>query len=90
MFWIVGPVMILEISTSIFLLLEEFERNLVPGLIVLVIWLLTFVYIVPLHKKLSKQFETHKHKKLLKLNFIRTILWVLKFLVLIIIIMLSR
>tara|TARA_B100000886_G_scaffold253322_1_gene179083 strand:+ start:735 stop:1154 length:420 start_codon:yes stop_codon:yes gene_type:complete len=90
MFWIVGPVMILEISTSIFLLLKEFERNLVPGLIVLVIWLLTFVYIVPLHKKLSKQFTIHKHIKLLKLNFIRTILWVLKFLVLITIIMLSR
>jgi len=82
-FWIVGPVMILEISTSLWMLLNEVERNLIPGLIVLVIWFLTFIYIAPLHKKLSKQFTIHKHKKLLKLNFVRTMLWLLKFLVLI-------
>ena len=36
-FWIVGPVMILEISTSLWMLLNEVERNLIPGLIVSVI-----------------------------------------------------
>ena len=84
-FWIVGPVMILEILTSLLLILNELDIYLIPGLIVLLLWMLTFIYIVPLHKELSKQFQTNKHKKLLKLNFVRTILWALKFFVLIII-----
>ena len=84
-FWIVGPVMILEILTSLLMILNEFDVYLIPGLIVLLLWMLTFIYIVPLHKQLSKQFQTNKHIKLLKLNFVRTILWALKFFVLIII-----
>ena len=84
-FWIVGPVMILEILTSLLMILNEFDIYLIPGLIVLLLWMLTFIYIVPLHKQLSKQFQTNKHMKLLKLNFVRTILWALKFFVLIII-----
>ena len=84
-FWIVGPVMILEILTSLLMILNEFDIYLIPGLIVLLLWMLTFIYIVPLHKQLSKQFQTNKHIKLLKLNFVRTILWALKFFVLIII-----
>ena len=84
-FWIVGPVMILEILTSLLLILNELDIYLIPGLIVLLLWMLTFIYIVPLHKELSKQFQTNKHIKLLKLNFVRIILWALKFFVLIII-----
>ena len=84
-FWIVGPVMILEILTSLLMILNEFDIYLIPGLIVLLVWMLTFIYIVPLHKQLSKEFQTNKHIKLLKLNFVRTILWALKFFVLIII-----
>lgn len=84
-FWIVGPVMILEILTSLLMILNEFDIYLIPGLIVLLLWMLTFIYIVPLHNQLSKQFQTNKHIKLLKLNFVRTILWALKFFVLIII-----
>ena len=84
-FWIVGPVMILEILTSLLMILNEFDIYLIPGLIVLLLWMLTFIYIVPLHKELSKQFQTNKHIKLLKLNFVRIILWALKFFVLIII-----
>ena len=84
-FWIVGPVMILEILTSLLMILNEFDIYLIPGLIVLLLWMLTFIYIVPLHKQLSKEFQTNKHIKLLKLNFVRTILWALKFFVLIII-----
>ena len=84
-FWIVGPVMILEILTSLLMILNEFDIYLIPGLIVLLLWMLTFIYIAPLHKQLSKQFQTNKHIKLLKLNFVRTILWALKFFVLIII-----
>ena len=84
-FWIVGPVMILEILTSLLMILNEFDIYLIPGLIVLLLWMLTFIYIVPLHKQLSKEFQTNKHIKLLKLNFVRIILWALKFFVLIII-----
>ena len=84
-FWIVGPVMILEILTSLLMILNEFDIYFIPGLIVLLLWMLTFIYIVPLHKQLSKEFQTNKHIKLLKLNFVRTILWALKFFVLIII-----
>ena len=84
-FWIVGPVMILEILTSLLMILNEFDIYIIPGLIVLLLWMLTFIYIVPLHNQLSKQFQANKHIKLLKLNFVRTILWALKFFVLIII-----
>ena len=77
--------MILEILTSLLMILNEFDIYLIPGLIVLLLWMLTFIYIVPLHKELSKQFQTNKHIKLLKLNFVRIILWALKFFVLIII-----
>ena len=52
-FWIVGPVMILEILTSLLLILNELDIYLIPGLIVLLLWMLTFIYIVPLHKQLS-------------------------------------
>ena len=46
-FWIVGPVMILEILTSLLMILNEFDIYLIPGLIVLLLWMLTFIYIVP-------------------------------------------
>ena len=46
-----------------------------PIILVLLIWLSTFLIQVPLHNALSKEKNTEKLSKLIFSNWIRTILW---------------
>ena len=78
MLFIVGPIMFLELLTSLILVIKfnQSSFSLIP---LTFVWLLTFLLIVPVHNKLSKRFQEIEHKKLINLNFFRTIAWIVKF-----------
>jgi len=79
MFFIVGPIMILELLSTLYLVVKN--TFLFPSTIVAFIWLTTFFLIVPVHNSLNSAFNTRTHKKLLRLNVVRTSFWVLKLLI---------
>ena len=81
MFLIVGPIMTLELLCCIYLIYIDLTRILSLGLILLIIWFLTFFMIVPIHNKLNIKFESPKHKRLLRLNAFRTLAWIFKFVI---------
>ena len=74
------PLMFAELVTSIILLYQNLNNAiqtifLVNLILVLLIWLSTFLIQVPLHNVLSKEKNTEKLSKLIFSNWIRTILW---------------
>ena len=74
------PLMFAELVTSIILLYQNLNNAiqtifLVNLILVLLIWLSTFLIQVPLHNALSKEKNTEKLSKLIFSNWIRTILW---------------
>lgn len=79
---IVMPAMILEIlSAGASLLLspqEYFSRLTLAAAALLMIWVSTGALQVPLHDKLSRGFEPHAHRALVRTNWIRTFLWTLR------------
>ena len=85
-FWItpiVAPPMIIELITSIFLLFyppANIDSKLLwLGLILtLIIWASTFFLQVPLHEKLAAGFDANAHSALVNTNWIRTISWSLR------------
>ena len=79
MFFIVGPIMIIELLSTSYLVIKN--TFLFPSTIVALIWLTTFFLIVPVHNSLSHAFSIKTHKKLLRLNVVRTSFWVLKLLI---------
>ena len=82
--WVVAPLMIAELFLSIaFLYLTEFSPLYsFLFLVVLFIWISTFTLSVPCHKKLSLGKDSKTIDQLVKTNWIRTILWSLKSLIL--------
>ncbi len=77
---VVGPIMLLELITTI-VLLTQWPSGL-PGWIgwvglalVAVIWLTTLLVSVPLHARLSAGFDTQAHALLVGTNWIRTLAW---------------
>lgn len=85
-FWItpiVAPTMIVELATSVFLLFytpENVDSKLIWfGLILtLIVWASTFFLQVPLHEKLANGFDANAHSALVNTNWIRTIAWSLR------------
>ena len=81
MLFIVAPVMILELISSLLLVIFDIsDNNTEIGLLItlIIIWLLTFFTIVPIHNKLRVNYNKDLNQKLIKLNGLRTILWILK------------
>ena len=81
MLFIVAPVMILELIST--LLLANFDmsyKNIEISLLItlLLIWFLTFFTIVPIHNKLTVNYNKDLNQKLIKYNGLRTILWIIK------------
>ena len=82
-FWItpvVAPAMIVELITSLFLIIypsENIDSKLIwLGLILtLIVWASTFFLQVPMHEKLAQGFDSDTHKFLVNSNWIRTIAW---------------
>lgn len=76
--FIVLPVMLIELATSVGLVLMEssFRGVFVIGLLMLIaIWLSTALLQVPSHGKLASGYTKSVADKLVKYNWIRTILW---------------
>ena len=74
------PLMFAELVTSVILLYQNINNAiqtifLVNLILVLLIWLSTFLIQVPLHNALSKEKNKEKLSKLIFSNWIRTILW---------------
>ncbi len=85
-FWItfvVAPPMMLELLTSIFLIIykpAEIDSKLLwIGLFLAVaVWASTFFLQVPMHEKLASGFDKNAHDFLVNSNWIRTIAWTLR------------
>ena len=74
------PLMLAELVTSIMLWYQNLNNAiqaifLINLIIVVLIWFSTFLIQVPLHNALSKEKNTEKLSKLIYTNWIRTILW---------------
>lgn len=77
---VVAPLMLLELGTGGLLWLaggESFRRPLFAVSLVLlgVVWLSTFFVQVPLHDALASGFDAEKHAALVRTNWIRTVAW---------------
>ena len=51
---------------------------LVAGMVLAVIWIATGAYFAPLHGRLALGFDAALHKRLVITNWIRTVLWTLR------------
>ena len=81
MLLIVAPVMILELISSILLVIFDVSDNdTETGLLItlILIWFLTFFIIVPIHNKLTVNYNKDLNQKLIKYNGFRTALWIIK------------
>ncbi len=93
--WIVVPLMLGELLFAGWLLLTPLSFSVMEYLnyaafaCLLVIWLVTFAKEVPLHRKLEKEgYKPALLKKLVRLNWFRTIGWSLRTIFLFLLIML--
>ena len=82
MYVIVSPIMILEIvSSSISYIIYQTKILALILFINILIWLVTFIFIVPIHNSFSKNNNLKKVKKLVNFSFTRTFLWIFKALI---------
>jgi len=81
--WIVAPLMITEAATA-FLLPFVAPGGLPRGIsaigavLVVALWLSTFVWQVPTHDKLMIAFDQRSHRDLVRSNWLRTALWTVR------------
>lgn len=84
---VVGPVMVLELGLQLGQL--GWRPGLLSGLLtalLLLIWISTFALQVPCHTKLSRAYDPATHQRLVRENWIRTVAWTLRSLLLMLII----
>ena len=75
---IVGPVMIVEILTA-FILCHSYSSIWLFNLGgVVIIWLSTFLWSVPSHARLSRGQDLVEIKKLVRSNWLRTVIWTVR------------
>jgi len=77
---LVGPIMLVELATSVALLMVRPAAAPAPlvwgGVVcVLVAWIATAVFSVPAHQMLGGGFDAAAHERLVSTNWIRTIAW---------------
>ncbi|MEL7497830.1 MAG: hypothetical protein AAFN77_09485 [Planctomycetota bacterium] len=79
--WVVGPTMLIEIIGAVLLLLTPKISTTQSVLVwsgfalVILIWLATAFVSVPCHAKLANGFDSVAHSRLVITNWIRTIAW---------------
>ena len=83
--FITAPPMLVELITASLLLYLNFEQPLhwINTVGVLGLWASTFFIQVPLHQKLSDKHDPKAIQKLVRSNWIRTIIWTLRALLLV-------
>ena len=80
--WVVGPLMLLELATSVLLVVPVLRPAGVPGWLVwaglgtvAVNWLSTVTLQIPAHEVLTRGFDASAHGRLVGSNWIRTAAW---------------
>jgi len=84
--FIVVPIMVLELATAIILAHNSLGYSklfFINLILVLTVWLVTFVFSVPCHQKLTRVKNLRTIDLLVKTNWLRTFIWTLKALLLI-------
>ena len=82
--FIVAPVMLIEFLTLSLIAYFSSEFLIIKSLILLlVIWLTTFFIMIPSHNRISKSFNKKEIISLTNYNWVRTILWSFKLLLII-------
>ncbi|MCI4668583.1 MAG: hypothetical protein MRZ79_10655 [Bacteroidia bacterium] len=83
---LIAPLMLTELGTAIWLVFSYgFDFNALSNLILLLgIWASTFFIQVPLHEDLNQVYSLEKIKKLISTNWIRTVFWSLRAIILVI------
>ena len=84
--YIVVPFMLIEIFTNAFNLYninDVYPLYFVSTFLLLFIWLSTILIQVPLHNSINLDYDTLQIKQLINSNWIRTILWISKLLILV-------
>ncbi|MBO6514358.1 MAG: hypothetical protein JJ974_10375 [Phycisphaerales bacterium] len=76
---VVGPLMLLELASAIYLLRLVDQVGWAPPILGLaalaVIWISTAFVQVPCHRILTNGFDSSAHQRLVRTNWIRTVLW---------------
>ena len=80
--FVVGPVMVVEAFSTVLILGAstgfQFWLSVAGTALILVIWLATAFLSVPCHMKLEKGFDSATHSFLVKTNWVRTISWTVR------------
>lgn len=78
--YVVGPLMLVEVGTALWLLWMGMREAMFVGSLVLLglIWISTAVVQVPLHSRLALGFEAVAHRRLVGTNWLRTLAWTLR------------
>ena len=74
--WIVFPLMTGQLGLLLYQLVNEPSLySLASGAMIAVVWMITFLYFIPAHRRISKG-ETGKYlKDMIRINWWRTLLW---------------
>jgi hypothetical protein len=77
---VVLPLMLSEVAISIgWLMLDDFSLYAgISALMVVIIWLSTFILQVPIHQRLQAGKDESRIRRLVNFNWIRTIAWSIK------------
>ncbi len=78
--WVVGPMMLIEAFTAAALMYTHpdvlsFRLVSINFVLLLLIWISTAIWQVPCHGKLLEGFNEAAHRKLVRTNWVRTVLW---------------
>lgn len=77
--WVVGPAMLIELLTGLWLLKSPPAGSQFAAwmglLLIVIIWLTTAGLSVPAHNRLAEEFSDTAYRKLVSTNWIRTIAW---------------
>ena len=78
--YLVIPTMITELATGIFLAFSNGITSIYGLLFLLLslVWVSTFLLQVPLHNALNYAYDTEKIRRLIKTNWIRTLAWTIR------------
>lgn len=78
--WVVGPLMLAEVATAGWLVARGLRHPAFLGslLPLAAIWLSTGLLQVPLHNRLARGFDASTHRRLVSTNWIRTVAWSLR------------
>lgn len=87
---LVGPLMLIEGASALFLVTKATHPQIIKLataniLLLLLIWISTFIFQVYQHQKLSIRFSNKVFQALLRTNWIRVVLWTAKGVVVIVI-----